>query len=64
MAVSFDLSHWHRLSADGPWASAPHSTGSLRYIDLVAVGDDLLLYYEYARPDGSHELRMNWVSLE
>jgi hypothetical protein len=61
MAVSFDLSRWHRLTADNPWARAPHSTGSLRYMDVVTVGEELLLYYEYARPDGSHELRMNRV---
>jgi hypothetical protein len=33
-------------------------------MEVVAVGDDQLFYYEYARPDGSHELRMNRVSLK
>ncbi len=61
MAVSYDLSHWQRLTPDGPWASAPHGTGSLRYMDVVPLEDELLFYYEYARPDGSHELRMNRV---
>jgi hypothetical protein len=64
MAVSFDLARWDRLSGDGPWASAPHGTGSLRYMDVVAVADDLFFYYEYARPDGAHELRMNRVSVK
>lgn len=59
LAVSFDLSRWERLTPDAPWAVAPHGTGSLRYVDVVPVEDELLFYYEYARADGSHELRMN-----
>lgn len=64
MAVSFDLSHWQRLTADAPWVVSPNGTGSLRYADALTVGGDLLLYYEYALADGSHELRMNRLPFE
>jgi hypothetical protein len=61
-AVSFDLRHWQRLSADEPWRVSPHATGSLRYPDAIELDGVLHLYYEYARPDGSHELRLNRLS--
>jgi hypothetical protein len=37
---------------------SPHATGSLRYLDALDLRERLL-YYEYARPDGSHELRLS-----
>ena len=40
---------------------SPHASGSLRYIDAVRLREDIYCYYEYARPDGSRELRMNKV---
>lgn len=61
LAVSHDLRHWDRLTPDGPWVVSPHGTGSLRYLDAVPVGDELWLYYEYARADGAHELRLSQV---
>jgi hypothetical protein len=59
VAVSSDLVRWRRLTEDEPWVVSPHATGSLRYLDALDLGDELLLYYEYARPDGSHELRLS-----
>lgn len=59
LAISHDLRHWHRLTASEPWMVSPHGTGSLRYLDAVPVGDELRLYFEYARSDGAHELRMS-----
>jgi hypothetical protein len=59
VAVSSDLVLWRRLTEDEPWVVSPHATGSLRYLDALDLGDELLLYYEYARPDGSHELRLS-----
>jgi hypothetical protein len=39
---------------------SPHATGSLRYLDALDLRErKRLLYYEYARPDGSHELRLS-----
>lgn len=61
MAISFDLRSWVKVSVDAPAFKSPHSTGSLRYLDAVDMGDEIFLYYEYARPDGSHELRMSKI---
>lgn len=58
LAMSHDLRHWSRLSTSAPWMVSPHGTGSLRYLDAVPVGDALWLYYEYARADGAHDLRL------
>jgi hypothetical protein len=61
IAVSPDLRRWERLSVDEPWLVSPHATGSLRYLDALPLDGEWWLYYEYARPDGSHELRLNRV---
>ncbi len=61
LALSWDLERWTRLSTRGPWAVSPHGSGSLRYLDAVPVGDELWLYYEYARADGAHELRVSTI---
>lgn len=61
VAVSTDLRHFERVSVSGPSLVSPHASGSLRYMDVVPVEDRLFCYYEYARPDGSHELRVNVV---
>jgi predicted GH43/DUF377 family glycosyl hydrolase len=59
LVQSWDLRHFHRLSQSGPALVSPEGSGSLRYIDAVVMGDEVWCYYEYARADGSHELRMN-----
>ncbi len=59
LVQSWDLRTFHRLSLERPLLVAPHGSGSLRYVDAVVFDDEILYYYEYARPDGSHELRMN-----
>jgi hypothetical protein len=61
IAVSPDLRRWERRSVDEPWLVSPHATGSLRYLDVLSLDGEWWLYYEYARPDGSHELRLNRV---
>jgi hypothetical protein len=61
LAVSRDLRRWERMSAGEPWLVSPHASGSLRYVDAVERAGELWLYYEYARPDGSHELRLSRV---
>ena len=61
VALSFDLRRWERLSVDEPWLRSPHASGSLRYADVLERGDERWVYYEYARADGSHELRLSRV---
>ena len=61
VARSFDLRRWERLTVDEPWVVSPHASGSLRYLDVLPRGDEWWLYYEYARADGSHELRLSRV---
>ncbi|OZM78863.1 hypothetical protein [Pseudonocardia sp. MH-G8] len=61
LAFSADLTCWTRLTPDAPALVSPHGTGSLRYLDVATVGDEWFVYYEYARADGAHELRLNRV---
>lgn len=63
LAISFDLRHFQRLSVEGPFLVSPHGSGSLRYLEALAVEGEVFYYYEYARPDGSHELRLNRAPL-
>ncbi|MGH2500220.1 MAG: hypothetical protein ACRDF0_09055 [Candidatus Limnocylindria bacterium] len=62
LATSTDLRSWRRLTLDGPALRSPHGTGSLRYVDAVEAGDATFCYYECARPDGAHDLRLSVVS--
>ncbi len=59
LAVSTDLRRFVRATPDGPILVSPHASGSLRYVDVFLLGEEAYCYYEYARPDGSHELRLN-----
>ncbi len=63
LALTFDLRRFERVTTEGPILTAPHASGSLRYLDAVPVGDEIFYYYEYVRADGSHELRMNKVKI-
>jgi hypothetical protein len=56
-AVSADLSHWKTLTPAVPLLTSPHGSGALRYIDAQVRGDQAVLFYEFARPDGAHDLR-------
>ena len=58
-AYSFDLRTFHRTTPDGPLFNIPHATGSIRYFDVIPLPDRTFVYYEMARPDGSHELRVH-----
>ena len=64
LAITFDLMNYHHVTDQAPLLVSPHASGSLRYMDVVRLGEDIYYYYEYARPDGSHELRMNKVRNE
>lgn len=61
LAFSDDLRTWERVSVDAPWLVSPHASGSLRYPDVLVRDGEWWVYYEYARTDGSHELRLNRV---
>ncbi len=61
VAISFDLRNWERVSRKKPSLTSPYGTGSLRYLAVVPVGSKWFCYYEFCRPDKSHELRLNRV---
>jgi len=61
LCVSTDLRHWCRTTPEGPFVLSPHAQRTIRYIEVVQRPDALFYYYEYTRPDGSHELRANRV---
>ena len=61
LAVTLDLAHFERVTTREPALVSPHASGSLRYADAVVAGGEIHYYYEYARPDGSHELRASVV---
>jgi hypothetical protein len=58
LAVSNDLRTWTSVTQDGPWMTGAGATGSVRYLDVAPVGDQLYVYYEATRADGAHELRL------
>ncbi len=62
VAISSDLRTWKCLTPDGPWWTSPHGSGSLRYLDASVAGPNVRLFYESARPDDAHELRLSVVS--
>jgi hypothetical protein len=58
LAVSDDLRTWRSISAQGPAFTSPHASKSLRYVDAKPTGGGWNLFYEFAREDGAHDLRM------
>lgn len=63
VAVGLDLRHFERLTPAGPALTSPNASGSVRYVDAVRLPGEVLFYYEFARPDGSHELRCSRAPL-
>lgn len=64
LAVTTDFEHVYKLDVFQPRFRSPHASGCLRYVDVVQTSDADYFYYEYAREDGSHELRVNKVTRE
>ena len=67
LAVSSNLRRWECLSPSGPILTSPHSSGSLRYMDAQPVNgsaESLNLFYEFARADSSHDLRLATLTAE
>lgn len=56
MAITSDLRNFTRLSIDAP-SVLGEGGRSVRYVDSVKFGDELIYYFETTRADGSHELR-------
>lgn len=56
-AVSPDLLRWRSLTPNAPLLTSPHGSGSLRYADARIAADKVAIFYEFARPDGGHDLR-------
>lgn len=63
VAASPDLAHWERLSTGRPWLTGPHGSGSVRYLDVLAVDGQWWIYHEISRPDRAHELRLQRVPI-
>ncbi len=60
LATSEDGRRFTRVDTGGPWVRSPH--GSVRYVYGLALDDRVLFYYEFTRPDGSHDLRVASVA--
>jgi hypothetical protein len=58
LAVSSDLRRWETRSPAGPAFTSPHASSSLRYVDAKFANGAWHLFYEFARPDGAHDMRM------
>jgi hypothetical protein len=58
LAYSHDLRRFHRVTRRGPLLSPPGEMGALRYFDVLALPEGTYYYYEMARADGSHDLRV------
>ncbi len=64
LAVSSDLRAWRPLTpAHTPWVRSSYGSGSIRYVDVLFVGNSVHYFYEYARRDRAHELRHATVSV-
>jgi hypothetical protein len=58
LAISTDLLSWETLTPGAPALVSPHASGSLRYVDAVATESGVFAFYEFARADGAHDLRV------
>ncbi len=58
LAVSTNLRDWRSLSANGPFVTSPFASGSARYFDAKFANGQWHLFYEFARKDGAHDMRV------
>jgi hypothetical protein len=58
IATSRGLRTWATATPDGPAFVSPNASGSFRYVDAQIAGEQANVFYEFARPDGSHDLRL------
>jgi hypothetical protein len=58
IAFSDDLIEWRKTGANGPLIGTASGPGGVRYVDVIEMPHGTMrAYYEWTRPDGSHELR-------
>ncbi|MDB6024064.1 MAG: hypothetical protein JWM68_287 [Verrucomicrobiales bacterium] len=58
LAVSNDLKNWKSITQIAPAYISPHGSTSLRYIDAQTMGGQTHIFYEFAREDGAHDMRV------
>lgn len=58
LAVSTNLLDWRSVSPSGPFVTSPFASGSARYFDAKFANGQWHLFYEFARPDGAHDMRV------
>lgn len=59
-----DLQAWESRTGDGPALTSSYASGSLRYLDAVSARDGVWAFYESARADGAHDLRVARLALD
>jgi hypothetical protein len=58
LAAGTSLKTWKSLTVDRPALKSPHTSHSLRYIDAQVLNGEALVFFEFARADGAHDLRL------
>lgn len=58
LAVSTNLRDWRSVSPSGPFVTSPFASGSARYFDAKFANGQWHLFYEFARKDGAHDMRV------
>jgi hypothetical protein len=58
------LQSWESITVDRPALTSPHASGSLRYLDAVSARQGVWAFYEIARADGAHDLRVARVAFD
>jgi hypothetical protein len=58
LAVSTNLRDWRSVSPSGPFITSPFASGSARYFDAKFANGQWHLFYEFARKDGAHDMRV------
>ncbi len=58
LAVSTDLRDWRSVLPAGPFVTSPFASGSARYFDAKFANGQWHLFYEFARKDGAHDMRL------
>jgi hypothetical protein len=58
LAVSDDLRQWQSITPEKPAFISPFASTSLRYADAKFANGTWHLFYEFARADGAHDMRL------